>query len=111
MPQSKTSFLLYILLFCCVMNAPAQVAFPLKISDNKRYLVDRENKPFPILGRTAWCIISQPVKGQRIFLEHTKSFGYNAIEMAAICHWRSGNHAPFNGNNDLPFLKKLDGTA
>lgn len=110
MRQLKTNLLLYIILFSGVINAPAQVAFPLKISENKRYLTDQHNKPFPILGRTAWCIISQPEKGQRMFLEHTKSFGYNAIEMAAICHWRSGNHAPFNGNNNLPFLKKLDGT-
>ena len=110
MPPLKSSLLLYLLFSFCVVKTNAQVAFPLKISENKRYLSDQENKPFPILGRTAWCIISQPVNGQRKFLEHTKSFGYNAIEMAAICHWRTGNHAPFNGNNDLPFLKKMDGT-
>jgi len=112
MLRLKTGILfLYIIIFSGAGVTNAQVTFPLKISDNKRYLADQQNKPFPILGRTAWCIISQPVNGQRMFLEHTKSFGYNAIEMAAICHWRSGNHAPFNGNNDLPFLKKLDGSV
>lgn len=88
----------------------SQYVFPLRISADKRYLQDQRGKPFPILGRTAWCIISQSEKGQQIFIGHTKSFGYNSIEMSAICHWRMGNHAPFNGRGDLPFLKKLDGT-
>ncbi len=93
-----------------ITTASAQYTFSLRISPNQRYLQDQHAKPFPILGRTAWCIISQPVSGQHTFIEHTKSFGYNAIEMSAICHWRAGNHAPFNGQGDLPFLKKLDGT-
>lgn len=97
-------------LLLAVNTAYTQYTFPLRISDNKRYLQDVHGKPFPILGRTAWCIISQPVSEQHTFIEHTKSFGYNAIEMSAICHWRSGNHAPCNGRGDLPFLKKLDGT-
>ncbi|MBS1600247.1 MAG: DUF4038 domain-containing protein [Bacteroidetes bacterium] len=87
----------------------AQYVFPVRISADKRYLQDQRGKPFPILGRTAWCIISQTVQGQHTFIEHTKSFGYNAIEMSAICHWRMGNHAPFNGKGDFPFLKKMDG--
>src|SRR5689334_17632638 len=32
----------------------AQVVFPLKVSSDKRYLVDSNDRPFPILGRTAW---------------------------------------------------------
>ena len=113
--KTRTNSLLQlILIFLSVAlcsNAFSQVTFPLRTSDNKRYLQDQHGKPFPILGRTAWCIISQPVSGQQTFIQHTKSFGYNSIEMAAICHWRMGNHTPFNGNNDLPFLKKLDGTV
>ena len=88
----------------------SQWVFPLRISADKRYLQDQHGKPFPILGRTAWCIISQSVSGQHAFIEHTKSFGYNAIEMSAICHWRLGNNNPFSGKGNLPFLKKLDGT-
>ena len=90
--------------------ANAQTAFPLRISDDKRYLVDQRNKPFPILGRTAWFIISQPEKGYQKFVENTLAHGHNAIEFAVITHWPIGNHAPFNGEGELPFLKRLDGS-
>lgn len=101
---------------CCLFflfvaaEAYAQVRFPVRISSDNRYLVDHQSTPFPILGRTAWCIISQPLTGQHQFIDHTVSFGYNSIEVSAICHWKMGNHAPFNGQGDLPFLKKLDGS-
>jgi hypothetical protein len=90
--------------------ALAQVIFPLRISDDKRYLVDQRDKPFPILGRTAWFVISQPEKGCHKFVENTLAHGNNAIEFAVITHWPMGNHAPFNGEGELPFLKRLNGS-
>jgi len=90
--------------------AHAQTTFPLRISDDKRYLVDQQNKPFPILGRTAWFIISQPEKGYQKFVENTLAHGHNAIEFAVITHWPMGNHAPFNGEGEVPFLKSLNGS-
>ena len=99
------SFYLFVL-----HSAISQVAFPLRISDDKRYLVDQRNKPFPILGRTAWFIISQPEKNYQHFIENTLAHGHNAIEFAVITHWPTGNHAPFNGEGELPFLKRLNGS-
>lgn len=90
--------------------AISQVIFPLRISDDKRYLVDQRNNPFPILGRTAWFIISQPEKGYQQFIENTLAQGHNAIEFAVITHWPTGNHAPFNGEGEMPFLKRLNGS-
>lgn len=98
-------FLVYVLL-----SALAQPTFPVRISKDKRYLVDQRNKPFPILGRTAWFIISQPEKSYRQFVENTLAHGHNAIEFAAITHWPMGNHAPFNGEGEIPFLKRLNGS-
>jgi hypothetical protein len=72
--------------------------------------VDQRGKPFPILGRTAWFILSQPEKGYKQFVENTLSHGHNAIEFAAITHWPMGNHAPFNGEGEVPFLKTLNGS-
>lgn len=85
-------------------------AYPLKRSTNSRYLVDQNNKPFPILGRTAWFVISQPVDKYQKFINNTVSHGYNSIEMAVLTHDARGEHPPFNGNGDLPFLKRLNGT-
>jgi hypothetical protein len=45
------------------------------------------------------------------FLADTVSRGYNAIELHVINHDPRGNHPPFNGNGDLPFVKQLDGRA
>ena len=104
------NFLISSFLATVFYHTYAQTAFPLRISDDKRYLVDQRNKPFPILGRTAWCIISQPEKGYQKFVENTLAHGHNAIEFAVITHWPNGNHAPFNGEGELPFLKRLDGS-
>ena len=104
-------FLVSTFLAIVVYYTHAQTVFPLRISEDKRYLVDQRNKPFPILGRTAWFIISQPEQGYEKFVENTLTHGHNAIEFAAITHWPTGNHAPFNGEGELPFLKRLDGSA
>lgn len=98
------------LLFLAPHFVDAQVTFPLRVSNDKRYLVDQRNKPFPILGRTAWFIISQPEKGYREFIENTLAHGHNTIEFAAITHWPMGNHAPFNGEGEVPFISTLRGS-
>src|SRR6266571_8571796 len=84
--------------------------FPLKKSTNSRYLVDQKNTPIPILGRTAWFVISLSVSDYKTFISNTVSHGYNSIEMQAINHDPRGNNPPFNGNGDIPFLKRLNGS-
>ena len=98
-----------VIIFMALIQLQAQVAFPLKISKDKRYLVDQRNKPFPILGRTAWFIVSQPDSGYKKFLDNTIAHGYNSIELSVITHWPMGNHAPFNANGEAPFVKRLNG--
>ena len=93
-----------------LVNAKAQIAaFPVRISGNKRYLVDQHNKPFPILGRTAWFAISLAEDGYKKFLANSLAHGCNAIEMSVMTHWPMGNHAPYNGCGDIPFVKRLNG--
>ncbi|HMG89202.1 MAG TPA: hypothetical protein VK589_04055, partial [Chryseolinea sp.] len=55
----------------------SSVSFPLKASANSRYLIDQKDKPFPILGRTAWFMISQSVPDYKYFLDNTLAKGYN----------------------------------
>lgn len=86
-----------------------QDVFPLKISPNQRYLVDQNHAPYPILGRTAWCIISQTEENYQLFIQQSKSLGFNALEMAAITHWPNGQHTPLNGRLEVPFQKRLNG--
>ena len=99
-----------ILIFATSIAGNSQVTFPLKVSPNNRYLVDQKNKPFPILGRTSWFVISLPLKVYQAYINSSVSLGYNSIEMHVLNHDPRGNNPPFNGNGDLPFLKRLDGS-
>lgn len=110
MKSFKKPILSLLWLFAFSVFARAQVVFPLKISANKRYLVDQQNKPFPILGRTAWFAISLTEDGYKKFLANSIEHGCNAIEVSIMTHWPMGNHAPFNGRGDIPFLKRINGT-
>lgn len=87
------------------------VAYPVDISSNGRYLVDQNGDPFPILGRTAWFLTALSESSYRTFIDDTVSKGFNSIEFHVINHSPQGENAPFNGRNELPFLKKLDGNA
>jgi len=89
--------------------ALAGPVFPVKYSANKRYLVDQNNVPLPILGRTAWFITSLSVTDYRFFIDDTAARGYTAIEFHVINHDPRGNNPPFSGNGEMPFLKRLDG--
>jgi hypothetical protein len=89
--------------------AAATPSFPLTHSADKRYLVDRDGVPFPILGRTAWFITSLRAVDWLAFLDDTAARGYTAIEFHVVNHDRRGNHPPFDGGGNPPFLKRLDG--
>ena len=90
-------------------EAPGIAAFPVQYSADKRYLVDQNGTPFPIMGRTAWFITSLSVADYQTFIDDTAARGYNAIELHVVNHDPRGNNPPFNGNGDAPFLKRLDG--
>lgn len=83
--------------------------FPLSAAAGGRFLQDGEGNPFPILGRTAWNIVSLPAADAATFIADSVSKGYDAFEFAAL--WRDSRAAnvPFDGDGDAPFLKTLGG--
>ena len=85
--------------------APGVAAFPVQYSADKRYLVDQNGVPFPIMGRTAWFITSLSVTDYQTFIDDTAARGYNAIELHVVNHDSRGNNPPFNGNGDCPFFE------
>lgn len=85
--------------------------FPVDLSSDRRYLVDQQGEPFPILGRTAWFITALSESSYQTFIDDTVAKGFNAIEFHVVNHSPLGESPPFNGRGELPFLKQLDGNA
>ena len=102
--------LVFLLVLVGAGSISAAPAFPVKYSANQRFLVDQLGVPFPIMGRTAWFLTSLSVADYQTFIDDTASRGYSAIEFHVVNHDPRGNNEPRNGNDDLPFLKRLDGT-
>jgi len=104
-------FLTASLLLVPLASAAAPL-FPLRASANQRYLEDQNGVPFPILGRTAWFVISLSAADQATFLENTAAKGYDAIEFHVLDHDPRGNNPPFaNAGALLPFRNRIDGAA
>jgi len=55
------------------------IAFPLKVSENRRYLVDSRVKPFFLLGDTPWFLQKLPLEDVRRVLEDRKAKGFNTL--------------------------------
>jgi hypothetical protein len=59
--------------------AAAQTIFPLKASDNKRYLVDSAGTPFFVMGDTPWFLQKLPIEDVRRILDDRKAKGFNTL--------------------------------
>jgi len=78
-----------------------RVAWPLKVSENKRYLVDQHARPFFINGETAWKIMNyQRLEEMDDYLDNCKKNGINTVLFVFM---------PFQGETDAygnePFLE------
>ena len=100
-----------LLVLASATAAPAAPVFPVRSSANHRYLTDSSGAPFPILGRTAWFVLSLTTDDYRRFIDDTAARGYTAIELHVVNHDPRGNRPPLDGNGNPPFLRRLDGTA
>ena len=85
-------------------------SFPIRVAEQGRTLLDANDKPFVLRGRTAWHVLSLPPKDAVQLLDDTASKGFNAIEIKGIIHDKNGNNPAFAGNGQLPFHRRLVGT-
>ncbi len=77
----KIVLLLLPLLICAVNAAPEQQVFPVKVSDNGRYIVDSNGKPVFWMGTTQWQIFREYTLDEaRVILEKTRSNGFVFIQ-------------------------------
>ena len=90
--------------------AAALAAFPLRVSDNGRHLVDADGRPFLIIGDAAWSLIAQLTEQDIArYLDERQRRGFNSIIVNLIEH-KFASKAPANIQGIAPFLKLGDFT-
>jgi hypothetical protein len=55
------------------------ITFSLKISENRRYLVDAKGKPYFLLGDTPWFLQKIPLEDVRRVMDDRKAKGFNTL--------------------------------
>ncbi|MEJ7616266.1 MAG: glycoside hydrolase family 140 protein [Pyrinomonadaceae bacterium] len=126
MPRVGYFFVLRLIGFCMLMSGALVVSggaqtpvFPLKVSANKRYLVDQREQPFLYHADTAWRMAFRlrPIEVEQ-YLEHRQAQGFNTVHLHAINKEKEGTanvhgDQPFDPPGDItrphePYWKNLD---
>jgi hypothetical protein len=89
-----------------VSNTASTMAWPIKASANRRYLVDQNNVPFLLLGDAAHNLIAGVSPSDTTLYMTTRAGqGFNAIQVFALCDTYETNctSAMTSFNGTLPF--------
>ena len=82
--------------------APAQAAPRLKVSDNQRFLVQEDGKPFFWLGDTAWQLFHRLNREEATrYLENRAKFGFTVIQAVALAELEGLNDPNPYGHRPL----------
>jgi hypothetical protein len=88
--------------------AVASAAFPLRVSDDGRYLVDHAGRPFLLQGEAAWSLVAGLKNDDAdAYLEDRRRRGFNAIIVNLVEH-KFSHHPPDDAYGDPPFTKAGD---
>lgn len=79
--------------------------FPIKISENRRYFVDQNNKPFLYHADTGWQIFTNLTTDEAVeYLVTRREQGFTTIQVQIVMSPEMINrygHKPFGGDNDF----------
>ncbi len=82
--------------------------WPLKVSEDGRYLTDQAGIPFLIRGEAAWSLIANTTTAEAArYLTDRAKRGFNAV-LVNLLEARFAVNAPANRNGDQPFLTPGD---
>lgn len=100
----KIILLLFLLLMNCVPKQVENNKLPLlKVSKNKRYLVDENGNPFFWLGDTGWLLFKKLNREEaETYLENRKEKGFNVIQVMLMHNFND----PVNIYGDSAFINK-----
>src|ERR1700761_860361 len=86
----------------------SEVAYPLAVSSDKRYLVDQNQRPFFMVGDSAQSIYSSlSPEDLKFYLARRREQRFNTI-LAEPIHW-DGDRAMASADGHLPFLRNSTG--
>jgi hypothetical protein len=97
----------------CSIAAPAE--FPIKVSQNGRYFMDKNNRPFFIQSDTPWSLfVALDLKETEQYLKNRQEKGFNTITVNLLEHWFNGETlaypaASMNREGHFPFTQYLPG--
>jgi len=102
------AILVFVVSFVDPPTEAAHSAFPLKVSENGRFLVDQKNKPFLVVGDSAWSLIVQPKENEiDHYLEDRAKRGFNSLIVNLLEH-KFCTDPPRTRAKAAPFLKAGD---
>jgi hypothetical protein len=82
-----------------------QSIFPLRVSENKRYFITQQEKPFLYHAETGWQIFTQLTTVEAVeYLAFRKSQGFNTIQVQIVMSPEQRNRygqKPFHGDVDF----------
>jgi len=86
--------------------------FPLRVSENGRYLVDKRGKPWRVQADAAWLMSSEATASEvDAYLAKRRAQGFNSFYLMAMVHpggYSAAAHAPSNRRGDPPFATPGD---
>jgi hypothetical protein len=83
--KKRQLLLLFIAIFCSGIAFPQGKLHELKISENKRYLLDENGKPFFWLGDTGWLLFSRLTREEAgKYLTDRAGKGFNVIQVMVL---------------------------
>ena len=91
------------LLPCMLLAAPP--SFPLKVSENRRHLVDSTGKPFFVMGDTPWFIQKLKLNDARMLMDDRLAKGYNTLFLELLDDSRIPSR---DGYGNVAFLPEND---
>ena len=95
--------MIFYLVFSTGFRLPAQLPF-LKVSDNKRFIVTTDGKPFFWMGDTGWELFHRLNRADtEMYFKKRSEQGFNVIQAVALAEL-NGLHVP-NANGDTPLLR------
>lgn len=90
---------------CSTPDSTGGRTYPLTISENNRYLVQQDDKPFLMNADTAWFVFDElATEDYEVYLDRRAATGFNTLQIMAPWHYSRSNfygEDPFTVQGDL----------